>query len=508
MNARQLKNSILQMAVQGKLVPQDPNDEPASVLLERIRAEKEQLIKEGKIKKEKNPSVIFKGADNIPYEKVGKKEPVSIADKVPFEIPESWEWVRLGTICEVARGGSPRPIKSFLTDDPDGVNWIKIGDSDKGGKYINSTKERIIPEGVSKSRFVHAGDFLLTNSMSFGRPYILNVDGCIHDGWLVLSEFEKAYDRDFLFYMLSSRFAYYQFCNVVSGAVVKNLNSDKVAAALFPLPPLNEQIRIVKVIDSVAPTIDEYDTVKSKLNNLNKKFPDRLKKSILQWAVQGKLVPQDPNEEPASILLERIRTEKQKLIKEGKIKKDKNESVIYRRDNSHYEKLNGIERCIDDEIPFEIPDNWSWSRIGSAFALQAGKNISASEIYENQKAEAYPCYGGNGLRGYVNKMNHEGDYPIIGRQGALCGNINRATGKFYATEHAVCVDTFCKTNVSWACIFLTALNLNQYATATAQPGLAVSKINTVLIPIPPLAEQKRIVSMIERLTAVVDTITQ
>ena len=447
-------------------------------------------------------------ADNIPYEKVGKKEPVSIADKVPFEIPESWEWVRLGTICEVARGGSPRPIKSFLTDDPDGVNWIKIGDSDKGGKYINSTKERIIPEGVSKSRFVHAGDFLLTNSMSFGRPYILNVDGCIHDGWLVLSEFEKAYDRDFLFYMLSSRFAYYQFCNVVSGAVVKNLNSDKVAAALFPLPPLNEQIRIVKVIDSVAPTIDEYDTVKSKLNNLNKKFPDRLKKSILQWAVQGKLVPQDPNEEPASILLERIRTEKQKLIKEGKIKKDKNESVIYRRDNSHYEKLNGIERCIDDEIPFEIPDNWSWSRIGSAFALQAGKNISASEIYENQKAEAYPCYGGNGLRGYVNKMNHEGDYPIIGRQGALCGNINRATGKFYATEHAVCVDTFCKTNVSWACIFLTALNLNQYATATAQPGLAVSKINTVLIPIPPLAEQKRIVSMIERLTAVVDTITQ
>ena len=433
---------------------------------------------------------------------------MSIADKVPFEIPESWEWVRLGTICEVARGGSPRPIKSFLTDDPDGVNWIKIGDSDKGGKYINSTKERIIPEGVSKSRFVHAGDFLLTNSMSFGRPYILNVDGCIHDGWLVLSEFEKAYDRDFLFYMLSSRFAYYQFCNVVSGAVVKNLNSDKVAAALFPLPPLNEQIRIVKVIDSVAPTIDEYDTVKSKLNNLNKKFPDRLKKSILQWAVQGKLVPQDPNEEPASILLERIRTEKQKLIKEGKIKKDKNESVIYRRDNSHYEKLNGIERCIDDEIPFEIPDNWSWSRIGSAFALQAGKNISASEIYENQKAEAYPCYGGNGLRGYVNKMNHEGDYPIIGRQGALCGNINRATGKFYATEHAVCVDTFCKTNVSWACIFLTALNLNQYATATAQPGLAVSKINTVLIPIPPLAEQKRIVSMIERLTAVVDTITQ
>ena len=164
MTAQQLKNSILQMAVQGKLVPQDPNDEPASVLLERIRAEKEQLIKEKKIKKEKNPSVIFRGADNLPYEKVGKNEPVCIADAIPFDVPDSWEWVRLGHVCEIARGGSPRPIKAFLTEDPNGINWIKIGDTDKGGKYINSTKERIIPEGVSKSRMVHAGDFLLTNS--------------------------------------------------------------------------------------------------------------------------------------------------------------------------------------------------------------------------------------------------------------------------------------------------------------------------------------------------------
>ena len=145
MTAEQLKNSILQMAVQGKLVPQDPNDEPASELIKRIREEKERLIKEGKIKKEKNPSYIFRGEDNIPYENVGKNEPVSIADEVPFEIPESWEWVRLGNICEVARGGSPRPIKDYLTDSDSGVNWIKIGDTDKGGKYINSTKEKIIP---------------------------------------------------------------------------------------------------------------------------------------------------------------------------------------------------------------------------------------------------------------------------------------------------------------------------------------------------------------------------
>ena len=208
MTAQQLKNSILQMAVQGKLVPQDPNDEPASVLLERIRAEKEQLIKEGKIKREKNPSVIFRGTDNIPYEKIGDE--VHPLD-VPFDIPDSWEWIHLGDVCTIARGGSPRPIQQFLTDAPDGINWIKISDSDKGGKYINSTKERIIKEGVTKSRMVHSGDFLLTNSMSFGRPYILNVDGCIHDGWLVLSGYAEVYDRDFLYHMLSSAFAYNQF---------------------------------------------------------------------------------------------------------------------------------------------------------------------------------------------------------------------------------------------------------------------------------------------------------
>ena len=180
-----------------------------------------------------------------------------IDEDLPFEIPSNWEWIRLGSVCEIARGGSPRPIKAFITNRPDGINWIKIGDTDKGGKYINTTKEKIIPEGVSKSRLVHAGDFLLTNSMSFGRPYILNVDGCIHDGWLVISNYQTIYNRDFLYYMLSSAFAYYQFCDVVSGAVVKNLNSDKVAESLFPVPPMTEQRRIVARISELIPHCDE-----------------------------------------------------------------------------------------------------------------------------------------------------------------------------------------------------------------------------------------------------------
>ena len=248
-----LKKSILQEAVQGKLVPQGPSDEPADALLERIRAEKQRLIKEGKIKKDKHESIIFR-RDNSHYEKLDGVERC-IDDELPFEIPESWAWVRLGTVLEIARGGSPRPIQQYLTTEPDGINWIKIGDTDKGGKYIYKTKEKIRPEGVTKSRMVHSGDFLLTNSMSFGRPYILKTDGCIHDGWLVLSNRFDCYSVDFIYYILSSPFAYYQFCDSVSGAVVKNLNSDKVANALFPLPPLAEQHRIVQRIEELLPLV-------------------------------------------------------------------------------------------------------------------------------------------------------------------------------------------------------------------------------------------------------------
>ena len=248
-----LKKSILHEAVQGKLVPQDPSDEPAEALLERIRVEKQRLIKEGKIKKNKHESVIFR-RDNSHYEKLDGVERC-IDDELPFEIPDSWVWVRLGTVLEIARGGSPRPIQQYLTTEPDGINWIKIGDTDKGGKYIYKTKEKIRPEGVTKSRMVHSGDFLLTNSMSFGRPYILKTDGCIHDGWLVLSNRFDCYSVDFLYYILSSPFAYYQFCDSVSGAVVKNLNSDKVSNALFPLPPLNEQRRIVQRIEELFPLV-------------------------------------------------------------------------------------------------------------------------------------------------------------------------------------------------------------------------------------------------------------
>lgn len=220
-----LEKALLQLAVRGLLVPQDPNDEPASLLLRRIRSDKERLMIEGRIKRD-------------------KPLPSLDAGEAPFELPTGWSWVRLGSIAGVERGGSPRPIEAFLTDSPEGLNWIKIGDTEKGGKYITSTREKIRPEGLSKTRKVYPGDFLLTNSMSFGRPYISQIEGCIHDGWLRISP-PSSLDKDYLYLLLSSSFMRELFIAAAAGGVVQNLNADKVRGVPIPMPPLAEQARIV-----------------------------------------------------------------------------------------------------------------------------------------------------------------------------------------------------------------------------------------------------------------------
>lgn len=246
--ADKLKKSILQYAIEGKLVKQDPNDEPASVLLERIKNEKEQLIKEGKIKRDKNESYIFQGDDKNYYEKVEGKS--LIVDGL-FELPSKWIYIKVSDVIDVARGGSPRPIQDYITTDEKGLNWIKIGDTDTNSKYITKCKERIKPSGLNKTRYVKKGDFLLTNSMSFGHPYILAIDGCIHDGWLVLSDQNNAYNKDYLYYLLSSPYVYKAFCSTVGGSVVKNLNSDKVLNTIVPLLPIEEQKRIASKLDYI-----------------------------------------------------------------------------------------------------------------------------------------------------------------------------------------------------------------------------------------------------------------
>ena len=218
-----------------------------------------------------------------------------------------------------------------------------------------------------------------------------------------------------------------------------------------------------------------------------------LRQKILDLAIHGKLVPQDPNDEPASVLLERIKAEKERLIKEGKIKRSKKSAKT--SDTPHYENV--------------LPKGWCLSTLGEVFTLQAGKNITAKDIKDAvTESHPYKCYGGNGVRGFVALYNREGDFPIIGRQGALCGNINIAKGKFYATEHAVVVESYCDVDLMWAYYILITLNLNQYATATAQPGLSVAVINDVCIPIPPRKEQERISKEIEHWFALIDQIEQ
>ena len=218
----------------------------------------------------------------------------------------------------------------------------------------------------------------------------------------------------------------------------------------------------------------------------------KLRQKILDLAIRGKLVPQDPNDEPASVLLERIRAEKERLIKEGKIKRSKKSTS----DTPHYEN-----------IDFDVPSSWEIITLSEVFFMHAGKSISAADISPEPNEEyRYICVGGNGKRGYVSSYNTVGAHPIIGRQGALCGNVNYTDGQVYATEHAVVVDTFCETEAWWAYYFLKQLNLNQYATATAQPGLSVNTIGDVQIPLPPYEEQVRIVAAIEQWYSLIDAL--
>jgi len=375
MTGQQLKNSILQMAVQGKLVPQDPNDEPASVLLKRIRVEKEQLIKEGKIKKEKNPSLIFRGADNLPYEKIGKNEPVCIADEVPFDIPQSWEWVRFGMISTYSY-----TKKKINAQNADPKMWgLDLEDIEKGGRILDqkTVGER---KAVGDKTIFDSGDILYSKL----RPYLLKIlvapDCGICTPEIVPFKVFGNIVPDYIVAFLKCPYVDTVINSVTYGVKMPRVGTKTMTELLVPIPPLSEQKRIIKKLCEVEPLADNYTEAYVQVAKLNQEFPELLKKSILQEAIQGKLVSQDPNDEPASILLDRIRSEKQRLIREGKIKKDKHESIIFRRDNSHYEKLDGIEHCIDDEIPFEIPETWEWIRLGSLFTINPRNNIADDTV--------------------------------------------------------------------------------------------------------------------------------
>ena len=361
-----LRRFILDLAVRGKLVPQDPNDEPASQLLKRIAVEKERLAIAGKFKTHNS---------DFPRDDTD----------FPFSIPANWAWSYLDDIAAIARGGSPRPIKSYLTDDPDEIPWIKIGDSVRGNIYIDKTKERIRSTGLTKSRLVVPGDLLLSNSMSFGYPYITNIEGCIHDGWLVIRTPEKLLNKLYLHTVLLSDHAKVTFSKAASGAVVQNLNAAKVRLLSVPLPPLDEQHRIVAKVDELMILCDQLDATQTdrettrnrlaagSLARLNAPNPDpatfqnhaafalenltpltsrpdqikALRQTILNLAVRGKLVEEDTNDAPAEETLKKIGMERNDLVQRKYIRNEK-----------------PLPKIDTDEPPFEVPHKWCWARIG------------------------------------------------------------------------------------------------------------------------------------------------
>ena len=453
------------------------------------------------------------------YEKMlATGEVKCIDEEVPFEIPQGWEWCRICHVAEIARGGSPRPIKEYLTDATDGINWIKIGDTEKDSKYITSVKERIKQSGVSKSRMVHKGDFLLTNSMSFGRPYITQVDGCIHDGWLVISLIEQSYRQDFFYYLLSSGYAYSQFAKRVAGAVVQNLNSEKVAISLFPLPPYKEQNRIVQKIKDLLPLVEKFGNEKTLLDKLNADINTRLKKSILQEAIQGKLVPQIAEEGTAQELLEQIKKEKQKLVKEGKLKKSTlSDSVIFRGDdNKYYEKIG--KKCLDitEEIPFEIPASWAWCHLNDIAESDLGKTMNKGQ--NSGELVPYLC----SINVYWNKIDLSkikqaqfteielAKYLLQKNDLLICegGDIGRAaiwdineTMYYQNALHRVRFygKIFPKFFLYILSLYKALGLLDKKSKGMTIKHFTKTALNSIVIPLPPLLEQKRIIEKIEQL---------
>ena len=398
---------------------------------------------------------------------------------MPFEVPGNWCWVSLSDVCNVARGGSPRPIKEYLTDDKNGINWIKIGDADKDGKYINSTKEKISPSGISKSRMVHKGDFLLTNSMSFGRPYILNIDGCIHDGWLVISPIPKTYDPEFLYYLLSSGFAYSQFTEAASGGVVSNLNSDKVGNSLFPLPPQSEQKRIVSELEKLFKAIRLIDNNKL----LFRHNIEQIRSKILELAISGKLVHQNTSDEPAIELLKRI-------------------NPAYKpADNRHYRQL---------------PDSWEICQLKDIFDITMGQSPAGDTINGKSGIEFH-----QGKLNFTEKyLSESGQYTTAPSKVAvpesllLC--VRAPVGIVNITKREICIGRgLCSLRPKYDidCLFwlymLSTLKdyFDENATGSTFKAISGEIIRNATIPFPPVPEQKRILLKINELFYFLDKIT-
>ena len=473
MNAQQLKNAILQEAIEGRLVPQDPNDEPASVLLARIRKEKEQLVKEGKLKK-----------------KDLEVKPIS-EDEIPFEIPESWEWVRLSSLSSAIHYGytaSAAPTGNAkllrITDiQNDKVDWKSV-------PYC-TTKEKELDSYQLKNR-----DILIARTGgTIGKTYIVKhlEEIAVFASYLIRAIPLEEVNEEFLKLFMMTPCYWKQLTDASSGTGQPNVNGQSLSNLILPIPPKEEQKRILSKYEELLPKVEEYGKAQDALNKLNAELPERLKKSILQEAIEGRLVPQDPNDEPASVLLAKIRKEKEQLVKEGKLKK---------------KEL--IETPIsEEETPFDIPDSWEWVRFGTITFNRDSERVPLSVDERSKLKKIYDYYGASGVIDKVDKYLFDKPLLLIGEDGANL--INRSTpiafiakGKFWVNNHAHVLDYINEDLMQYICWYINAISLVDYITGTAQPKMNQEKMNSILVALPPLAEQKRIVVRIEELLKVID----
>ena len=491
-DTKALRQKILDMAIRGKLVPQDPNDEPASVLLERIREEKQRLIKEGKIKKDKNDSVIFKGDDNRYYEKVGSQLK-DITDELPFEIPDGWSWTRFTQIVSFDLGKTPdRHNKKYWDDGK--YPWFAISDLQERAT-VNSTKEKISAAALRDKfagELIPQGTLLMSFKLTVGKTSILGIDAVHNEAIIsifpIISEHEIT--RNFLLNALPVIVLCVKKREAVKGVT---LNSSKLAAMFIPLPPLAEQQRIVSRVDELLAQIDIIEQNQADIDTLYEEF----KKRTLTLAIQGKLVPQDPNDEPASVLLERIRAEKK-----AKLGKKYVDSYIYKGDdNCYYEKVGETVTNISNEIPFDLPENWSYSRLETMITLLSGRDLEPNQ-YNSQRAGIPYITGASNIEHgslIINRwttnsatISRKGDLLITckGTVGTMAlnnvGDIHIARQIMAINADGVCLN--------YIRLFLEShVRVLQNKAKSFIPGISRQYLLKAIMPIPPFNEQLRIV---------------
>ena len=513
MNGKQLKNSILQWAIQGKLVPQDPNDEPASVLLEKIRTEKARLVKEGKIKKDKNESFIFRGDDNSYYEKfLATGEVKCIDEESPFEIPKGWEWSKLSNVIELLSGQDFIPEKYNSSNQ--GIPYI-TGASNivNGNLVINRWTET--PTVIGK-----LGDLLIVcKGSGVGKMCICNVDKIhIARQIQIIRNFSNAISLSYVKSVVEANLQ-----TIISNAqgVIPGISREHILNLLIPLPPTNEQYEIDKKLQEILPVIDRYAKSQETLDKLNVELLGNLKKSILQEAVQGRLVQQIAEEGTGEELLEQIKLEKQQLIKEGKLKKSTlTDSVIFRGDdNKYYEQVG--KKCLDitEQIPFETPKNWVWTRLSHIANIYTGNSISETEKKSKFTDVIGRYYIGTKDVDFNNRIiydngiaipkQYEPDFRLAPNNSILmCIEGGSAGRKIAILNQDVCFG-------NKLCCFSPFVGIGKYMYYYLQSpsffelfnlnktgiigGVSIAKVKEILIPLPPIKEQQRIVAQIEKL---------